>query len=522
MQLDKIPLADTRAFSPFFLDYIQQKETLYPYYHRFPAASNFSEQIAEKSKSFSRERRQVLVDVVQQQYEGLTLSKIAEENIQKLGEANCFTITTGHQLNIFTGPLYFIYKIITVINTCRELKKLYPESEFVPVYWMASEDHDYEEIKYFNLYNKRYDWNTNQRGAVGRFNTAGLGDIAKSLPGDAKVFIEAYTRHNNLSDAVRCYVNALFGEYGVVVVDADEHRLKMALCDVVERDIFQQETKQLVDSTNRSLEQAGYKTQVHCRDINFFYLDDGIRSRIEKTGDKYIVLDTDLAFEESEVRKLIKTQPEKFSPNVILRPLYQELILPNLAYIGGPAELVYWLQLKAVFDHVHVPFPMLMPRNFALIVEHQIARKREKTGLEMSTFFEDKNFIFNHWMLNFAPHDLTAGSATVDLERIFSEVRTRAQAIDKTLEPMVGAEAARALKAIQKIEHKFMRAGKRLHVDKLRQIEAVKDALFPKGGLQERTDNFLNFHLRDTAFIDDLIANLDPFDFRFNVMTYSS
>jgi bacillithiol biosynthesis cysteine-adding enzyme BshC len=342
------------------------------------------------------------------------------------------------------------------------------------------------------------------------------------LPGEVKIFIDAYTRHKNLSDAVRCYVNALFGEYGVVVLDADEPRLKMTLCDVMERDILQQTTIQLVDSTNQSLGQAGYKTQVHCRDINFFYMDDGIRSRIEKTGEKYAVLDSDLSFSEAEIRALIATHPEKFSPNVILRPLYQEMILPNLAYVGGPAEIVYWLQLRAMFDASDVPFPMLMPRNFALIVEHQIARKREKTGIEMPMFFEDKNFIFNHWMLNNTPQDLSTGTAAIDIERIFSDIRTRASSIDKTLEPMVGAEATRALKAVQKIEHKFMRAGKRLHTDKLGQIEAVKDALFPKGSLQERTDNFLNFQLRDPAFIGKLVERFDPFDFQFNVITYPS
>jgi bacillithiol synthase len=156
MQLEKFSFSETRSFSSFFLDYIAQKETLKPFYHRFPEMENFRDQIAEKSASFPRENRQSLVATLRRQYSNLKISKLVEENIQVLEQENTFTVTTGHQLNIFTGPLYFIYKIVTVINTCRKLRERYPEYNFVPVYWMASEDHDYDEIKYFKLYGKKY------------------------------------------------------------------------------------------------------------------------------------------------------------------------------------------------------------------------------------------------------------------------------------------------------------------------------------------------------------------------------
>lgn len=521
MQLKKIPLGDTRAFSSFFLDYIDQKNNLQPFYNRFPLIENFQEQINDKSKSFPAHHRQVLVSALQKQYAGLTCSEAVKKNIHSLSDERTFTITTGHQLNIFTGPLYFIYKIVTVINTCRELKAKFPGYDFVPVYWMASEDHDYDEIKYFRLYGKKYTWETGQKGAVGRFSTKGLDTLLEQLPGDVSIFREAYLKNNRLSDAVRHYVNALFGAEGLVVIDPDNRELKSLFREVMTDDVIRCNTLKLVDNTNKQLEGSGYKTQVFCRDINFFYLDNNLRSRIEKQGDRYHVLETSLSFSEDEVRRQIEEEPEKFSPNVILRPLYQEYILPNLAYIGGPAEVVYWLQLKAVFDQHKVPFPMLMPRNFAMVVEQHVYRKFEKTELELSHLFEEKNFLFNHWVLKHSRHNLTVGHERTVISDLFNALQRRGEAIDKTLGPFVGAEGKRALNSLEKIERKLLRAEKRLQSDKLRQIESVKDALFPNGSLQERTDNFLNFYQQDKAFISGLISNFDPFDFRFNVLIYT-
>ncbi|HEX6227113.1 MAG TPA: bacillithiol biosynthesis BshC, partial [Chryseolinea sp.] len=325
MQLDKIALAETHAFNNFFLDYVEQKESLTPYYNRYPSLENFEAQIAEKS-SFPQEHRDVLVDVLQSQYDGVELPQRAAENISLLRNKKTFTITTGHQLNIFTGPLYFIYKIVTVINACKKLKAKYPEFDFVPLFWMATEDHDYEEIKYFNLYGTKYLWETDQTGAVGRFDVKGLDTLANELPGEVNIFKKAYKKGRTLSQSVRHYVNELFGREGLVILDADARPLKGLFREAMERDILDQANKSLVDNTNAELEDLGYKTQVFCRDINFFYLDNGIRNRIERAGDEFRVVDTELSFSTDQIKKLIRDEPEKFSPNVILRPLYEETI----------------------------------------------------------------------------------------------------------------------------------------------------------------------------------------------------
>lgn len=521
MQVEKISFAETNSFTSFFLDYISKKDQLKKFYIRFPEISNFKDQIKDKAASFPRQNREALVSVLQEQYKNYTLTDSVKSNLGSLHADKTFTVTTGHQLNIFTGPLYFIYKIVTVINTCKELKKAYPEYNFVPVYWMASEDHDFDEIKYFKLNGKKYTWESKQTGAVGRFNPKELETILKQLPDDLSIFQKAYLKHTTLSDAVRYYVNELFGSEGVVVADADSKELKALFKDVIRDDVFNHTPQKLVAATNAELEKSGYDIQVHAREINFFYLDKNLRARIEEQDGNFKVIDSDLSFSKKEVETMIDTSPEKFSPNVILRPLYQEIILPNLAYIGGPSEVVYWLQLKEVFKQFKTPFPILMPRNFAMVLDAPTVRKFEKTGLELNELFFEKNYLFNHFAIKFSRNKIRLNGEKEAIQNYFQTIRQQAEAFDKTLGPMVAAETQRAIKSLEKIEHKLLRSEKRFQSDKLKQVEALKDALFPNGSLQERTDNFLNFYLQDPKFIQKLIDKFDPFDFRFTALLYN-
>lgn len=520
MHLQKIPFRSAHAFSEFFLKYIESDEALKPFYNRFPSVSSFDGQLKEKSASFLPASRQTLMSVLQRQYQPLKVSLPVEASIKALGSEKTFTITTGHQLSIFTGPLYFVFKIATVIKACRELKAKYPKYTFVPVYWMASEDHDYEEIKSFRLNGKVFTWTTNQQGAVGRFHTKDFKTLLSEVPGEISLFREAYTKSNTLADAVRHYVNALFGSEGVVVIDGDDRELKQSLKPVIQSDLFDHAPFQRVSETNKRLETLGLHPQVNPREINFFYLDNQLRSRIEQQGDDFVVVDTPLRFKRDELKRKIEETPEVFSPNVILRPVYQEVILPNLAYVGGPAELVYWLELKGVFENYKIPFPILLPRNFGLVVDAPTARKIGQTHLHVDAFFENKNDLFKRWVTQHSTHDLSLEASVQTVSDLMSEVQKRAEKIDPTLGPMTAAHTTRMKKMLGSIELKMVRAEKRAQSDGLRQVEAVKESLFPNGGLQERTDNFLNFYPSDPAFIQKLLTHFDPFDFQFHVLTY--
>lgn len=511
MRTETLPLDETDCFSQFFIDYINQKKELAPFYDVFPSIKNCQKAIDQRG--FKDGNRTVLVHELEKQYKDLEVNAAVSNNIKSLSDSKTFTITTGHQLNIFTGPLYFIYKIVTVINACKTLKQAYPDYHFVPVYWMASEDHDFDEINHFFFEGNKLTWETDQKGAVGHFDPSGAKALADKLPKGASFFKDAYDQ-KTLADAGRAYVNYLFENEGLVVVDADSTALKKIFTPVIEDDLFVHSSEDLVAKTSASLETLGYKTQVHARQINFFYLANGIRERIEKTDDGFELVDTGIKFSDDEMRKLIASNPERFSPNVILRPLYQETILPNLAYVGGPSEAVYWLQLKAVFDHFKTSFPLLMPRNFALIISEASSSKWKKTGLEEKDLFLSSEKAFEKWVKANSDHDLSFNQELQKLKDLENAQKKKSEAVDTTLTQHLEALYTSFSKRIEKAEKKLVRAEKRLHEDRRKQIESVKEALFPEGSLQERKDNFLNFYLKDPQFIQKLIQAFDAFDYR--------
>jgi bacillithiol synthase len=516
MRTAHIDLKDTNHFSSLFLDYLNQDQKVRGLYDLFPSIENFEKQI--EAKSFSKEKRTILKNTLIRQYEGFHLSPFTEENILTLAEENSFTVTTGHQLNIFTGPLYFIFKIITIINLAKELREKYPQYNFVPVYWMHTEDHDFAEISYFNLFSKKYKWETDQRGAAGRFRTEGMEKLLQQIPELPAFFEEAYMGQRNLGAAHRYIVNELFGKEGLVILDSDDADLKAEFRSVIKDDLLKHTASNLLLNSNKEIEQLGYKVQVNPREINFFYLDGDIRERIVKEGDGYKVLNTSLTFNKEQLFQLIEMNPEKFSANVVTRPLYQECILPNLAYIGGPGELAYWLQYKVMFAHYNIPFPILMPRNFAMIINKNLDKKIQKLGLSDTDLFENENELKRKFIAEQEGAAFNFEEEQELFDELFEKLQQKLSAADKTLEGFVLAEKQKALKIIEGIEKRAKRSSE----DKLKvetdQILNIKSKLFPDGSLQEREDNFLNFFINDPAFIDKLKTSLDPFDFRFHIL----
>ncbi|HXA01405.1 MAG TPA: bacillithiol biosynthesis cysteine-adding enzyme BshC [Cytophagaceae bacterium] len=516
MRKELIDLKDSKYFSSLFLDYLSQDNKVRELYRLFPSRENFEKQIA--NKSFSMKKRETLKNALIRQHEGFHLSPITEENILALAEENTFTVTTGHQLNIFTGPLYFIFKIITIINLAKELREKYPQYNFVPVYWMHTEDHDFAEISFFNLFSKKYQWETDQKGAAGRFRTEGMEKVLQQVADLPAFFEEAYMGQRTLGAAHRYLVNEIFGKDGLVILDGDDAELKSEFSDVIKDDILKHTASGIVVKTNNKIEELGYKVQVNPREINFFYLDGDIRERIVEEAEGYKVLNTSLFFSKEQLFQLIDLNPEKFSANVVTRPLYQEYILPNLAYIGGPGELSYWLQYKELFSHYNIPFPILMPRNFAMVINKNLDKKIQKLGLSCKDLFEGENELKKKFIAEQEDAVFDFAEEQRMFDELFDKLKEKLSAADKTLEGFVLAEKQKALKIIEGIEKRAKRSSEDKLKVEIDQLLNIKSRLFPNGSLQEREDNFLNFYINDPAFIDKLKACLDPFDFRFHIL----
>ncbi|MEP1088582.1 bacillithiol biosynthesis cysteine-adding enzyme BshC [Algoriphagus sp.] len=516
-----VELQKTGQFSQFFLDYIEGKKELEPFYALAPKMENFQQAIEQKS--FSQSKRKTLVEALQNQYANQEVSYAVSSNIESLASEKTFTVTTGHQLNLFTGPLYFIYKIVSTINLAKKLEENYPDSKFVPVYWMATEDHDFDEINYFKLDGKKYQWNSDQTGAVGHFELdKSFKDFLKSVSFAPEVFLEAYSSSKTLAEAVRKYVNSLFGEEGLVIVDGDDVSLKYEFKEVILSDLFEHAPFEKATEATNALEKLGYSSQIFPREINFFYLDKGVRERIERMESGFGVVNTELRFSDEEMKALVEKHPERFSPNVVLRPLYQESILPNLAYLGGPAEVVYWLQLKGVFDHFEVPFPVILPRNFALIINQKLQRKMAQLNWDIEDLFVD----VDHWKKTFVKAE-----ASIDIElkkqkevisTLFDMKGKEAAHLEKSLENAFEAGKVRSLKIIDQMATKLRKAEERRLHTQIERASAIQELVKPGGSPQERVVNMMQFYLSNPELIASLLDCFDPMDFKMMVLADES
>jgi bacillithiol biosynthesis cysteine-adding enzyme BshC len=505
-----IPLRQAASFPKLFLDYLDKKVSLKPFYTDFPDIEGFKNTISKRTFK----NREVLVEALKSQYSGLK----ASPDFDVLLSDNTFTVTTGHQLNIFTGPLYVIYKIVSTINLAQKLKTSFPDYNFVPVYWMATEDHDFEEISYFNLFGQKHVWETEQKGGVGRMDPSGLLKIIEGLRDKPEIFEKAYAENSTLGAAVRQYMHQLFGPQGLVCIDGDDRLLKGLFSQAMQNDLFEHAAESAVLKTSSDLEHLGYKTQIHCRSINFFYLENNLRERIEIQGDKFVVLNTDLSFSKDELLEIIEKTPEKLSPNVVLRPLYQETILPNLAYLGGPSEIGYWLQLKSIFDDSHLSFPILLPRNLALAINEGTLKRMNKLGVKAEDLFLDEVGLKRNFVEKNSEHSLSLAKEIAGIESLFDEIAIKAIEVDATLKAAIESEKVKNSTALGHLEKRIKKAEEKKFETSLNQLQGLKDKLFPGGGLQERSENFLNFYLNDQEFINKVSSAFDPLDFNFNII----
>lgn len=530
MKVTHIPFNKTGFFSKTMDDYLKADKKIQPFYNRFPSLGNFEKQIKEKKEtSISKTQRKRLVEALRKQYKNTNTSFSTQKNIESLLDENTFTITTGHQLNLFTGPLYFLYKIISTVNMCEHLAMQFPNEHFVPIYWMATEDHDFEEINFFNFKGKKVQWNSTQSGPVGRFLTEGLQDVfevfeehlgsSKNAQQIKELFKKGYLQHDNLADATRYIANELFGKYGLVILDGDERELKRELTPYIEYELLHETSYNEVTKTISELEKQ-YKVQVNPREINLFYITDSIRERIVFENEKYNVLNTEISWTKDEIIHQVHSNPECFSPNVIMRPLYQEVILPNLSYIGGGGELAYWLQLKAYFNKVNVPFPILLLRNSVQILSEKQERRLDKLNISTQEVFYKQNDLLAKKVLSTSKAKVDFSQQKQFLQQQFNDLRKVAKQTDESFVGAVNAQERKQIKGLENLEKRWLRAEKRRQKEKVERIIALQNELLPNQGLEERQRNFSEFYLEyGVNFIDVLKENLHPLQQEFTVIT---
>jgi len=520
--------AQTGYFSKTVLDYVQQSPSIQPFYNHPVSLAGIKAAI-EQRKKFPTNRK-LLVSILQKQYSVLEVNKLVAANIQALENENTFTITTAHQPNIFTGPLYFIYKILHVVKLAAQLKELFPENNFVPVYYMGTEDADLDELGHIYCNGEKKVWETNQTGAVGRMKVdKSLLKLLNNLEGELSVQIfgseiiqlmkDCYQDGKTIEQATFKLVNHLFESFGLVVLLPDSAEVKAAFIPVMKKELLEFFSQKEVQKTVAQYP-AEYKIQASGRELNLFYLLDGQRERIEHLNGEWTVLNTELKFNKEQILEELNQHPERFSPNVILRPVLQELILPNIAFIGGGGEIAYWLQLQKVFEKITIPYPMLVVRNSFLFIPKEIQHLINQLQLSQTDLFTKETGLMNQLVKNESKLQLDLKDEQLELAFFYKKLRSITEAIDTTLSNHVASLEIQAAKKISVLEKKMLKAEKKKFEAQQRQLHKIKSQLFPNDNLQERTDNLLIYYAKwGKQFIEMIYKNSPGLEQQFIILT---
>lgn len=497
--INKISFYDIESIPQLVKDFLNHK--IEGFEENTFSLDHIKKQLHLKQNFFTSDQRIILSDTLERQLSSLKLSSKQKENIDNLKFPNTFTITTGHQLNLFSGPVFFVYKILQTIKTCIYLKENFPDFNFVPVYWMASEDHDFAEINHFKTENNYYEINEKSGSAVGRIkinDTFFISEFEKefkdSVFGTELILMvkEAYKAGNTLTEAIQILVNRLFSNFGLLIIDGDSKELKHQIKDTFKDELLNFSLYKISqEKVNFLMEKYG-KVQVNPREINLFYLSE-TRDRIEFDGKKYSVVDKDIEFTEEEILSELENSPEKFSPNALMRPVYQETVLPNLAYIGGNAEIMYWLELKDYFTKINIPFPILIPRNSMLFLKEKTLGKIEKLNLKIDDFFENFTTITNGKVLDNNEILKLLEDKENLLANQFSELKTIAETTEKSFGNMVKAEEVRQMRSFKRLKKRLLHAEKIKQSELLERLENIFLDVHPSKTWQERVYNFSVF-----------------------------
>lgn len=517
MSYSTISRKDTKQFSDFstaFSDQIPFSELLST---PFISLDDIEKQAEVKKNNYSLENRKTLVETLKFQLDGIA-SESQKSNIQLLEIENTFTLTTGHQLTLFGGPLYLIYKVLHIVRLSNMFNALNSEYKTVPVFWMASEDHDFDEVKGTQLFGKKISWNTNQKGAVGRFSQFDFDEIKTEF----SVFFDgkeneirqllAIENQKDYATYLQYFLSKLFADFGVLVLNPDCKALKKLAVPFMQKELLQKPSLSAVQHANTIIEKMGYSPQAQARDINLFYLSEQSRKRIEYKDNCYLLNEEWVS--ERELLERLNQEPENFSPNVILRPVYQETILPNLAYIGGGGEMAYWTQLKGVFEAHNCNFPLIQQRVSIHLIDTGTKKRIQKLAFELKHYFQKKEVLRASYMHQNESDSFNWDKVYNDLEALRTSILLQTQAIDSSLIGYSEAELVRIRKQVESIEHKLMRQVKSRHEQALHAIDFVVDRTIPENLLQERFFHWLhfapdgNFH----TLFQRILSEINPFE----------
>ncbi len=511
-----ISFSDIPGHQNLFLDYLYEFENVKRFYPKdFRDSKNYFEHFAKLEKK-EKPHLGLLKQIIHQQYINFNPGSKTNDNINSLVLDNTYAIVTGQQLGIFGGPLYTIYKIITAIELAHLFNDKYDSYHFVPVFWMEGDDHDFDEVRSFNLLDENneivkisYDDGITEeinRGSVGNISFNGninsvLAELAKILrdnefkPKIMDMLSEYFKEGTTFKESFKKLIFELFDEYGLIIFDPSDAKIKNLLKPIFIKEIEEQKehSTELV-KISAELEEF-YHAQVKVRPINLFMSEDDGRYLIEPVENEFRLRGKRKRLSKEAIFEMIDNTPEKFSPNVLLRPVCQDYIFKTACYIGGPSEISYFAQVIPLYKYFGVDVPIIYPRSSVTIVEKNIQKILEKFNLTYSDFMNENSSITETVINNLAEVDLTESfnKASYEINLIIDELREKLYSIENNLLDVTNKTRDKVQQGLEFLREKADDAQKRKYDTTLRQIKKVSNVLFPHNNLQERELNFIYF-----------------------------
>lgn len=428
--------------------------------------------------------RELLVNKLLEQNQFHSSEKTKNE-ILLLKNSNCFTIATGHQLCYGTGPLYVIYKALSVIELCKKLNQQYTDYHFVPIFWLATEDHDFLEVNHFYLdYQTKVEYYGKFEGAVGKHK------IEPALVQDSLWVTEPYKKHTHWKVAFQFLLNTILQEESLIFLDGDDSELKKSFSTYFKKEIIEKPTLKNVLKTNDLLRNKNIKTQWKVSDINLFYLTENTREKILVKNGEYYIGNEKVSLD--WLIKEVEEQPERFSPSAGFRPLYQEFLIPNLAYVGGWGEIRYWLQLKSNFEEFQIFYPLLLPRFSYTFIPETIKNSVKYWGFEPEFLLKNLKEI----QRTIAKKYYNFEDFKNHFYRIYQNISDLQEEVKKLSESLVYSLETQKYywnKIYLQLENKLIRIIQNQNPKEFFEIYRLKEQVQPEGFIQERTLNISSF-----------------------------
>lgn len=499
------------SFPSLFSDYVSGIKPIQNYFNGHPFLDRDVENRIQNFQ-FSGNRSET-VEVLAKFNTSFNAPEQTHASLEKLNDVQTLAVVTGQQLTLYGGPLFTIYKLMSTIIYAQRWEKKYKRS-FIPVFWLADEDHDFKEAAkvglpdYDDFREFTYSNPLNEGKPVGNIlfdddfvqfrnelnESLGATDFSENL---WNLLDDCYKPGTTFREAFGKLLLKLFGKYGLVLAGSNEKSVKQVTYQVLTQSIRNANNLQeALTSTSDKLVEDGYHAQVQVQKSNLFYIDDeNNRVKIDSDEVGWFTDSKTQRWTEDELVKAIEKNPEKFSPNVFLRPVVQDVLLPVIAYVAGPGETAYYAQMKSLYSSFGMSMPLILPRFSATLIESGIDRILDKIPFHFTDYNERIEDLESRFIQE---------SEKADIEQIFSEWQERVESvsevhkkkiinIDPTLEGSVGKANAIFNSELDKLKGKTYRAIKQQEKTQLNRIRKIKSSLFPNRNYQEREVAFIYF-----------------------------